>query len=197
MTEKLKPILLDVSSELIGDRILLRAFRDSDASALWSAVDTSRERLARWMPWVKDHNSLEFSREYVRRMQARWILREDMPMGIWRKDDGRLLGSAGLHRFDWEVPAMEIGYWTCTEAEGKGVVTEAVELIKCFAFNELRAERVTILCDGKNLRSARVPPRAGFVHEATLRADRRNAEGILSDTEVFAMTRADFSRLHG
>jgi RimJ/RimL family protein N-acetyltransferase len=197
MSERLTPILLDVPSELVGDRILLRAFRDSDAPELWNAVDTSRERLARWMPWVKDHNSLEFSREYVRRMQARWILREDMPMGIWRKHDGQLLGAAGLHRFDWQVPTMEIGYWTRTEAEGKGYVTESVELIKRFAFEHLRAERVTILCDSRNLRSAGVPRRAGFVHEVTRRGDRRNAEGDLSDTEVFAMTRADFNALHG
>ena len=196
MTQAIKPLLLDVPSELAGERIVLRPFRDEDAPALWNAVDASREHLKRWMPWVNDHNSLDFSREYVRRMQARWILREDMPMGIWRKSDGTFLGATGLHRFDWAVPAMEIGYWLCPEAEGHGYTTEAVKLIAPFAFRHLHAERVTIVCDSKNLRSAAVPLRAGFLHEATLRNERRNTNGELSDTELFAMTRADFDKLH-
>ena len=196
MTQAIKPLLLDVPSELAGERIVLRCFRDEDAPALWNAVDASREHLKRWMPWVNDHNSLDFSREYVRRMQARWILREDMPMGIWRKSDGTFLGATGLHRFDWTVPAMEIGYWLCPEAEGHGYTTEAVKLIAPFAFRHLHAERVTIVCDSKNLRSAAVPLRAGFLHEATLRNERRNTNGELSDTELFAMTRADFDKLH-
>jgi RimJ/RimL family protein N-acetyltransferase len=91
---------------------------------------------------------------------------------------------------------MEIGYWLCPEAEGNGYVTEATKLITQFAFRHLRAERVTVVCDSKNLRSAGVPPRAGFLREATLRNERRNTNGELSDTELFAMTRADFDKQH-
>jgi RimJ/RimL family protein N-acetyltransferase len=197
VTENIKPILLDVPAELIGERIDLRAFGDDHAPALWDAVDASREHLKPWMPWVHDHNSAEFAREYVRRMQAKWILREDMPMGIWRKEDNQLLGASGLHRIDWAIPAMEIGYWLRPDAQGNGYVTEAVNLITQFAFRHLLAERVTIRCNSKNLRSAAVPRRAGFVHEATMRHERRDAEGHLGDTELFAMTRADFDKRHG
>ena len=196
MTEKLKPILFDVPSELIGERVVLRAFRDEHAPDLWNAVEASRAHLKPWMPWVNDHNSLEFSREYVRRMQAKWILREDLPMGIWRKDDGQFVGATGLHRIDWSVPSMEIGYWLRPDARGNGHVTEAVKLITQFAFVHMRAERVTICCSSKNLRSAGVPPRAGFVHETTMRNERRDADGNLDDTERFAMTRADFDKQH-
>jgi RimJ/RimL family protein N-acetyltransferase len=197
MTEKLNAIRLDIPSELIGERIVLRAFCDNDAPHLWNAVDTSREHLKRWMPWVNEHNSLDFSRDYVRRMQAKWILREDLPMGIWRKADNHLLGATGLHRIDWTIPAMEIGYWLRADAEGNGYTTEAVKLITAFAFGHLLAERVTIVCDSKNSRSAGVPPRAGFTHEATMRNERRDTNGDLSDTELFAMTRAGFDKRHG
>lgn len=195
MTEKLNPILLDIPAELLGDRVVLRAFRDEHAPSLWDAVEASRENLKRWMPWVNDHNSPDFSREYVRRMQAKWILREDLPMGIWRDADKQFIGATGLHRIDWTIPAMEIGYWIRPDAEGKGFVTEAVKLITGFAFLHLRAERVTIRCDSKNLRSAAVPPRAGFLHEATMRHERRDTDGHLGDTELFALTRADFDAL--
>ena len=42
-----------------------------------------------------------------------------------------------------------------------------------------------------------MPRRSGFVHEATLRQERREADGNLGDTELFAMTRTDFDKLHG
>ena len=194
MTEKLNAILLDIPTELIGERITLRAFRDEHATDLWDAVDASRDNLKHWMPWANEHNSLENSREYVRRAEAKWILREEMPMGIWCKADNSLIGTTKLHRFDWSIPSMEIGYWIRPDAEGHGYVTDAVTLITRFAFDHLRAGRVTIVCDRRNTRSAAVAPRAGFIHEATLRQECRGVDGNLCDTELFAMTRADFDK---
>ena len=196
MKKALNAVLLDLPTELRGERVVLRAFRDDDAPALWEAVDSSRAHLKPWMPWVNDHNCVDFSREYVRKIQAKWTLREDFPMGIWQLADGRLLGASGLHRIDWSVPAMEAGYWLRPDAEGNGYATEAVRLLIRFAFEHLRAERLEIRCDADNLRSAAVPRRAGLTHEATLRRARRNADNELGDTMVFAMTRADFEKLH-
>ena len=196
MTEKLNPLLLDLPTEFRGERILLRPYRNEDAAAVWEAVEASREHLKRWMPWVQDHSRLEFSQEYVRKMQAKWTLREDFPMGIWRLSDGRLLGACGVHRIDWSVPAMESGYWLRPDAEGQGFTTEAVRLLMRFSFDHLRAERLEIRCDAQNTRSAAVPTRLKFAHEATLRCSRRTFDGQLGDTMIFAMTRADFEKLH-
>ena len=195
MTQKINPLLLDFPGEFRGERVLLRPFRDEDAPTLWEAVEASREHLKRWMPWVNDHNSQDFSREYIRKMQAKWTLREDFPMGIWRIADNKLVGSTGLHRIDWSVPVMEAGYWLRPDTEGYGYTTEAVRLLMGLAFNHLHAERLEIRCDSQNLRSAAVPKRLKFVHEATLRASRRNTNNTLGDSHVFALTRADFEKL--
>lgn len=195
MNTHVDPLLLDIPREVKGERIVLRAYEDADADALWEAIDTSRAHLSTWMPWVKDHNDLAFSRSYIRRMQSQWISRENFPMGIWTRDSNRLLGATGLHRIDWSVPAMEIGYWIRPDAEGQGYVTEAVKLITRFAFCFFRAERVTIMPSSKNNRSIAVSKRAGFRHEGTLRSERRGVDGNLIDTELFAMTRADFESL--
>lgn len=197
MTQKINPLLLDFPSELRGERILLRPFRDEDSLALWTAVEGSREHLKRWMPWVNDHNSQDFSREYIRKMQAKWILREDLLMGIFGLADNRLLGASGLHRIDWSVPAMEIGYWLHPESEGQGYTTEAVRLLVDFAIDHLCAERLEIRCDSKNVRSAAVPARLGFAQEATLRCSRRNTDNSLGDSHVFALMRADVLKLRG
>ena len=195
MSEKINPLLFDLPAEFRGERVLLRPFRDDDAPVLWDAVDSSRPHLKAWMPWVNDHDSPDFSREYIRKMHAKWTLREDLPMGIWRQSDARLLGATGLHRIDWAVPAMEIGYWLRPDAEGSGYATEAAKLVARFAFDLLKAERVEIRCDALNLPSAAIPRRLGFVHEATLRSSRRNVDNQLGDTLLFAMIRGDSGKL--
>lgn len=194
MAAHLNPVLLNVGTELIGARVTLRAFRDEDALPLWNAIDRARAHLKRWMPWVDEHNDLAFSQTYVRRMQAKWLLREDFPMAIWRSGDGELLGATGLHRIDWAIPSMEMGYWLTPAAEGKGYATEAARLLIRFAFESLRAERLVITCDSRNKRSAAVPERLSFTLEGTLRDERRDTAGMLSDTALFAMTRADFDK---
>ena len=191
MTPKINPILLDIPNEISGPRLIVRPYMEADAPALWEAVEASRAFLVPWMPWIADWKVPEFAREVIRRNAAKWILREDLTMGMFERETGRLLGGCGLHRFDWTIPAMEIGYWLRPDAEGKGLVTEMVALLRHFAFDKLQAERVEIRCDAINARSAAVARRAGFIHEATLRSSRRNVGGILGDTFVFAMTRAD------
>ncbi len=191
MTEKINPILLDIPDKIIGVRIVVRPYVDSDATALWDAIDASRTHLTPWMPWLADWKVPEFARVVIRKNAAKWILREDLTMGMFESGSGRLLGGCGLHRFDWSVPAMEIGYWLRPDAEGKGYVSEMVKLMTGFAFAHLKAERVEIRCDAVNTRSAAVPRRLGFKEEALLRASRRNVDGTLGDTLVFAKTRAD------
>lgn len=188
-------ILQELPEELVGERVIVRPYRPGDGAALWEAIEESREHLRPWMPWVGEHKSPDDSEAYARRAQARWMLRDDLPVGFWERVTGRYLGGSGLHRIDWDVPSFEIGYWIRASAEGKGFVTEAVRLLCGLAFETLGANRVFIRCDSRNGRSAAVPRRLGFVHEATLRNDARSLSGDLRDTFSFSMTPEDYATL--
>ncbi len=187
------PLLLDLPDELIGTRVVARRYRDGDGAAVAEAVAESRDRLvAANMPWVKEWDEPDQGAIFVRRSQAKWAAREDLNLGLWERATGTFLGSSGLHRIDWSVPNVEIGYWIRTRFEGRGFVTEAVALIAAFAFDALRAQRVRIRCDAENARSAAVPRRLGFVHEATLRNECRRGDGMLRNTFEFGLTPDDF-----
>ena len=188
MQKKKDPILRDLPEELSGERVLLRPYRAGDGMALWEAVEESREHLQPWRPWEDSHVSPDETEAYVRHEMVKWILREDVPMSLWEKETGKYLGGAGLHRIRWEVPSFSIGYWLRASAEGKGYMTEAVRLLCDFAFRTLEAQRVEIRCDTRNARSAAIPRRLGFMHEATLRNQSRNPQGELRDDFVFSMT---------
>ena len=190
-------VLRDVPDEIIGERILIRPFRSDDAQAIFDAIYESRDHLYSWLPFATPDYNLQEAQAFARRAQARWILREDMPVGIWRREDGRYLGGTGLHRIDWTVPHFELGYWLRRSEEGKGYMTEAVTLLCRMCFETLSANRVEIRCDAQNARSAAVPRRLGFVHEATLRNDTRDHTGKLRDTFIFGMTPDDYARRLG
>lgn len=191
-SSKSSPLLLELPGELIGERVVVRPLRPGDGAALWEAVDESREHLRPWMPWVDKHVTPDQSEETARRAHGRWLLREDLMVGIFARGTGRYLGGSGLHRIEWDVPSFEIGYWVRKSEAGKGYVTEAVKLLCGLAFDELSANRVFIKCDANNTRSAAVPKRLGFVHEATLRNASRAISGDLRDTLIFALTPADY-----
>ncbi len=111
---------------------------------------------------------------------------------MWNCSTDRYVGGIWLYQIDRRVPAMGIGYWVRASAQGQGYVTEAVTLLCTLAFRTLAAQRVSIQCDATNTRSANIPRRLGFVHEATLRNDSRNTMGELTDTLVFALTPDDY-----
>jgi RimJ/RimL family protein N-acetyltransferase len=134
--------LIDIPDALEGPNVRVRRYRLDDAQALWDAVEESREHLAPWMPWVHDYQAPDDAREFLIRTEARWQLREDLSVAIVERESGRLLGGSGLHRMNWPLRAFEIGYWLRRGAEGRGYVSEAVQLLTRLAFDTLDANRV-------------------------------------------------------
>ena len=187
------PVLLEIPEELHGPRVLVRPLRADDAPATWAAIEESREHLAAWLPWVASLRSADDERAVIAHMRARWVLREDLTVGIFDRGSGRLLGGTGLHRINWAVRAFEIGYWVRLSAQGHGYVTEAVQLMTALAFETLSANRVEIRLDPRNVRSRRIPERLGFVLEGTLRCSALDASGNPSDRLIFALVPGDYA----
>jgi RimJ/RimL family protein N-acetyltransferase len=189
------PMLIDLREQLEGERVIVRPYADGDAQALWDAVDESREHLGAWMPWVSSYSTPDDALINVRRFRGRWQLRDDLVVGIFERDTGRLLGGSGLHRIDWGIRRFEIGYWLRRTAVGHGYVTEAVQLLTRFAFDQLDASRVEIRMDVRNTRSRAIPERLGYVYEGCQRRALPDVRGEPRDIDLFAVIRDDYERL--
>lgn len=190
-----RPLLIELPDEWVGEKIVLRPWRDADADALFSVIRASADHIARWLPWSGEHRTAGDTLEFIRRTNARWIAREGLDgLGIFRRADGAILGGTGMHVLSWKIPAFEIGYWLAADAEGHGYISESVRLLTTFAFESLHAERLVIRCDAENRRSAAVAERNGFAFEGRLRRDSLATDGTLRDTFVFAMIRTDYDR---
>ena len=192
--EPMNPLLLDLPEHLATARLLIRAPRENDAPAVNAAVCESLADLQPWMPWSQAAPSRAQSRADCRRLQARFLLREDLAMFVFERaadgGEGRFVGGTGLHRIDWPARRFEIGYWCRTSAQRQGFAREAVQAMSRLAFETLQARRVEVRMDEGNRASQRVAERCGFTLEGVLRSDGLTPQGELRDTRVYARVRA-------
>jgi RimJ/RimL family protein N-acetyltransferase len=180
------PLLLDFPDLIETERLIIRAPRPGEGAVVNTAIRESIHELRSWMPWAQLVPEVEDTEMHLRGAAARFVRREDLALSLWRKEDRLYVGGSGLHRIDWSVPRMEIGYWCRTNLAGRGYITEAVIGITRFAFEHLHAQRLEIRCDASNTRSAAVAERAGYVLEAHLHRHMRAADGVgLRDTLIY------------
>jgi RimJ/RimL family protein N-acetyltransferase len=188
--EDMQAVLRPAPGILTGDRVVVRGYRDDDAEEVFAAIQESVEHNRPWMLWYDSHRTVDDTLAYLRRTQAQYILREGFEMGVF-SHSGRYLGGSGLHVRNWSIPFFEIGYWIRQSEEGKGYVTESARLLTRCAFETLGADRVTIQCDARNVRSAAVAERLGYVFEGTARHAGRGTSGELTDILTYSLLREE------
>lgn len=185
------PTLIPVAEELCGPRIILRRYRERDASDLLAALEASRLRLAPWLRFPNRLQSVEATRDWLIHREAKWLLREALGYAIRHGETEEYLGGIDLHSIAWDRGFFALGYWLAEGAEGQGYMSEAVRVVTNYAFDGLDASKVALRCDARNTRSAAVAERLGFVREARLRAEALANDGTLVDELQYALTRDD------
>ena len=184
-------LLEDVPDRVDTDRLILRSACSADAATVNAAVLESLLELQVRMLWAQTAPTLAQSEAECRRMQAKFLLREDLSMFMFERhadgSEGEFVGGTGLHRIDWTVRRFEVGYWCRTGRQHQGFVTEAVRALTRVAFERLHARRVELRMDADNERSWRVAQRAGFELEGVLSSDALTPQGEPRDTRVYAL----------
>lgn len=179
------PILLDFPYSFETERLTIRGPLPGDGRSVREAVLESQEDLKPWMAWAVEVPSDEDYEIRVREGQLKFLAREDLWLMLLLKGTHTIIGGSGFHNIDWNVSKFEIGYWVRSSYAGQGYITEAVNGITAFAFNSLGAQRLEIRCDVRNMRSAAVAQRAGYMLESTFHSDARDHFDRLRDTFIF------------
>lgn len=185
----MNPLLLDFPDSFESARLIIRAPRAGDGTMVYEAVRESLAELRAFpasLPWAMAEPSIELSESFCRSGAASFIERKDLPFLLLERGSNRLVGAAGLHRFDWSVPKFEIGFWCRSSRRGQGFITEAVHSITAFAFDTLKARRVEAFADDLNVASWRVCERAGFELEGVVRHARVDPDGTLRNLRIYA-----------
>jgi RimJ/RimL family protein N-acetyltransferase len=150
-------------------RLVVRCWNPQDAPLLKEAIDANLDHLRPSMPWIKDEpESIEAKAERLRRFRGQFDLGTDFILAIFNPEESKVLGGTGFHT-RLGKGALEIGYWIHKDYINQGLGTETTAAVTRVAFEIEKVDRVEIHCDVRNNRSAAIPRKLGYIHEATLR----------------------------
>lgn len=179
-----------MTTELIEGPLLIRPYRQGDASALYEAVRESLSEVSRWLPWCHNNYSIEESKEFIRSRETAAHDGEWYSFAVFERESARFLGGVGLNFFNPVHQMANLGYWVRTSAAGRGVATNATCAVARFGFEELGLQRIEILAAVGNLASQRVAEKAGAVREGILRK-RLLIHGVPQDAVLFSLLAQD------
>ena len=146
------------------ERLILRPWEDGDAADLYEyAKDPDVGPIAGWPV----HTSVEDSLGIIRD-----VLGKPETYAICLKEDGRAIGSIGLHLngstdMTDRDDECELGYWIGKPFWGRGIVPEAVREILRHAFEDLGMRCVWAGYYDGNDKSRRVQEKCGFRYQWT------------------------------
>ncbi len=120
--------------------------------------------------------------------------------GFWSKEDGMLvmvspqdeiLGHIEFFKTVNYLDEYELSYQVyAPEQRGKGITTEAVQLLVRYLFETKRVNRIRLVIHPDNLASRRLAEKCGFRHEGTARGAWYN-KGKHQDVEIYAILHDD------
>jgi RimJ/RimL family protein N-acetyltransferase len=109
----------------------------------------------------------------------------------WIVHPGAFIGWCSLNRWNPDYRSASLGYCFGDAAWGHGYATEAARALLRWAFDTLDLNRVQAETDTRNVASARVLEKLGFVREGTLRED-CVVNGEVSDSWVYGLLRREW-----
>ena len=173
---------------LTTDRLVLRQLTHADAdviNALFSDPQVievmsepplnSTEKAIELIDWLNGH--------FAKQNAARW--------GITLKDDGRLMGTCGFHKWNRENRHADLGYDLLPAYWGRGYGPEAARAVVAWSFANLNLHRMQADCTDGNLRSERTLLKLGFKPEGLWREQCWEHERFV-DIKQFGLLRREW-----
>ena len=173
---------------LLTARLRLRPFTGADADDLF-ALQSNAHVLRYWdsPPWTERARADDFIAVCKRMAEEGTGAR----LAMDRLSDDAFIGWFTLTRWNPTFRSASIGYCLDDAAWGNGYATEAGRALLEWAFESLDLNRVQAETDTRNLASAHVLEKLGFVREGTLRED-CIVSGEMSDSWVYGLIRREW-----
>ena len=99
-----------------------------------------------------------------------------------------MVGRITIHQVNRKNDICELGYWLAAEAQGRGIITSAAQVLTAKAFDEMGFHRVEIKCAVGNDKSSAVPKRLGYALEGVLAQAEKYHAGY-RDLELYALVK--------
>lgn len=168
----------------------LKIISENEHKAYFTLIDTNRNRLIRYFPnTVRSVQTSKQARNHLIKIHKKHQEKGIYPFGIYQNDT--LIGWISIKNIDWRIPKSELGYYIDKSYEGKGIITNAVNEIVTYSFENLGIEKIFLKIGTDNIGSQKVATKNGFLKEGVLRKEFRIENGDIIDLAYYGKLRSE------
>jgi ribosomal-protein-serine acetyltransferase len=174
----------------VDENIFLREIGLDDADAIFKTIDSEREYLAEWLPFIELSKTLSFTRRFI----ENYLMSDKLDVTFSIYFQNNFIGIIGFKETDLDNKKTEIGYWMSEKNQHKGIMTKSCKVLIDYAFDEMNLNRIQIKAASENLKSQGIPDRLGFKREGIERDGELHNRGFV-DLVVFGLLKADTQKI--
>ena len=161
-----------------GKNFILREITEADLPNIYAGLSH---------PEVITYYGISFDRPEATKEQMRWFANPQQHWwAICSPDNTVFYGAGGLNNLAPEHKKAEIGLWLLPEFWGRGIMTQAMELICDYGFNTLQLHRIEGFVETNNQKCKKAMARSGFQHEGTM-VDCEMKNGKFISVDIYAL----------
>lgn len=156
-----------IKEQRIRNDLKIRLIEINDSKELFNLIDTNREHLYKWLPWVNFTRTEEDSVEFISMAQSDYENLKSVQYALIYKN--QIAGMFGINEINKRNKSVSLGYWLGEEYQGNGIVIDSAKFIIEHLFNKENIHRIEIRADKNNLKSRAVPEKLNFSLEGVLK----------------------------
>lgn len=158
------------------ERLILRRFSLEDAQVMFDNWASDPE-VTKYLMWPT-HSSVDVSRWVLGDWCGQYEKPDYYQWAIVLKEIGQPIGSIAVVAHDDRVAKAHVGYAMGRKWWHRGIMTEAMQAVMDFLFDEVGVQRIEARHDPRNPHSGGVMKKCGMKYEGTLRQSDWNNQGI-------------------
>ncbi|MGL5415282.1 MAG: GNAT family N-acetyltransferase [Clostridium sp.] len=178
---------------LESDRLLLRRFTPADAESMFSNW-ASDERVTKYLSWPP-HSSIDITKSILNEWISNYSKKDFYQWAITLKTDvNNPIGAISIVESNDTLSMVHFGYCIGFDYWNKGIVSEAVNLIMKFFFEQVGVSKIESKHDPNNPASGKVMLKNNMIYEGTLRHSGTSNVGIC-DFSYYSILKNEYFNL--
>lgn len=173
--------------KLESERLILRALKVSDAKDIFEI--RTNDDVMTYMD-SPAHKSILDSEEFIKHGLDTYAKQQGLFWAIIDKSSNQVIGDFSFWRIDHKNHRGEIGYSLKPKFWGKGLMSETMDVLLDFGFNQLNLHSFEANINPKNQASRQLLVKAGFVKEAYFK-ENYFFEGQYLDSEIYSLIKSE------
>ncbi|WP_417871792.1 GNAT family N-acetyltransferase [Winogradskyella sp.] len=164
----------------------IRLLQPNEGKAFFNLIENNRSRLEDFFAGtVSKTKTLEDTLLYCKEIQKKIKDFSYLPYMITDINTGEFIGLVDVKNINKDLPKAELGSFIDHRYEGKGIVTEATELVVDHIVKEYRFIKLLCRANARNKGSIAVILKNGFELEGTIRRDYKTTKGEVVDLNYY------------